>query len=574
MIGIAFEIASRCGHCDASLPLNALVNRVVCGQCSHATVFTVEDWVSLVDDALAEAPTSDVGTGGTSTIFSRHRYQLLWARFDPYFFDTKDDMDLGLLEEAAERGYMPHPGGGQDETVRQVAGAFAEALPGVLFAVAEDPRQLPAEATPAGFDIARAEEPHAFTCPQCGGGLQVDGGQRTVQCQYCQTSSVLPDEIWHRLHPVTGKKRWFLVYDEGQVPYTWGDDLYDVVADGEGRTYLALKPDHDDALHVVCLDPDRTLRWRRADLNYLPETYDKDTGLALTGDGRLVVWQGDRHSLVVLSCEDGSQLDKLGGIGGRQPTDDSGKFSLKGSHSLAVAPDGTLLAWHPSPAQDDDGYDTWELMRFDTDGHRVPTWLEEAVPPEEGAAAPPKEGLFARIGRLFGNAAASVSETVRTPYLEELRDRPDACRTEKVWVSVGRDGRVYLAEDDHLLCYTAAGVRVYAEDLPCRDIEDGVFVREDGSVLALCDPQDGDGNNVLRVSADGADVRVELASAERRGQVGDEDKLAVAPDGTVHLMGYSGLWRIIDPDGTIRFRSDVSAEFEEEHAATAEDDED
>jgi hypothetical protein len=571
MIGIALELVSRCGHCNEALPLNALVSHVVCGRCQRTTTFSVDDWVSLLEDALHEAPTSDVGHGSSSSIFSRHNYQMLWARFDPYFFDTKDDMDLAGLPEAAERGFVPHPGAGAAETVRRLPEPFADALPGVLFAVAEDPRQLPAEAVPSGFDVVTATEPQSFTCPQCGGGLQVDGRQRAVPCEYCHTSSVLPDEVWIRLHPVTTKKRWFLVYDEHLAPYRWEDDLWDAVADGEGRVYLAVECDDDDSLHVVCLGPDRRLQWRRADLNYAADTYDREARLALTGDGRLVVWQGERHSLVVLSCEDGSQLDKLGGKGGRQPQDGSGKFSLKGSYSLATAGDGTLLVWHPSPDADGDGYDLWELKRFDPDGNRIDTWL---VPTPETEKPPTREGFFSRLGRLFGNAASTVSEVMRTPYLEDLRDRPGACRTERVWVTVGPDGSIFLAENDRLARYTADGKQHYSLQLPCRDIEDGACGRADGSALVLCDLQDVEGHIVLAVSADGKDVRVELASAATGGKAGEEETLTVAPDGTVHLLGYSDRWRIVAPDGSVRYRSKASAEFEAELESAAEDDED
>jgi hypothetical protein len=50
----------------------------------------------------------------------------------------------------------------------------------------------------------------------CGGGLQVDGSQRSVTCAFCQASNYLPDGLWQELNPVPTVQAFFMVceYDE------------------------------------------------------------------------------------------------------------------------------------------------------------------------------------------------------------------------------------------------------------------------------------------------------------------------------------------------------------------------
>ncbi len=569
MIGLAFEIVTSCPGCSAPLPLNALSLTFTCGTCGQEATFTLDDWNGLLEDALSDGPTTEVGQGEGSTIFARRNYEMMWARFDPYFFDTKDDVDLADLPAALERGFLPHPGGGEPMAVRSLPPEFAELLQGVEYLVGEDPHQLPASSALGDLGVSSATDPVAFTCPHCGGGLQVDGSRRAVDCEYCHASAVLPDQLWQRLHPVTRKKRWFLVFDEGKRPYSWDDDLWDAVVDDEGRTYLALDADGDMTLHVVCLRPDRTLLWRRTDLPYGVERDDGRARLALAGD-RLMVWCGARHSAVFLSLDDGAQMDKLGGKGGRQP--EGGRFSLKGSRSAAVDGDGSVVAWHPSRTEDAHGFETWELMRFDGTGTQVPVWpgtrLDDGEPAQD---PPPKKGFFARLGDLFGGHE-DPPEPPRTPRFEDLGDRPGRCTDEDVEISFGADGSLFLVHDRALTRLAPDGRLIY--HLP--DIEHGiegrVFGLADGAAVALVRGREDRHTAIKTISPDGARVAVLHDNVTRGGAVGEEDVMARQGDGTIHTFGFGGQWRVIAPDGTLRFASKVSREFEEEQGEDDSDD--
>jgi len=57
-------------------------------------------------------------------------------------------------------------------------------------------------------------EPISFTCPQCGGGLIVDGKERVIPCRFCGINVYISDDLWLRLHPARVKTRWFIGFED------------------------------------------------------------------------------------------------------------------------------------------------------------------------------------------------------------------------------------------------------------------------------------------------------------------------------------------------------------------------
>jgi len=48
----------------------------------------------------------------------------------------------------------------------------------------------------------------AMACPACGAGLSIPPrSERTITCEYCHRSALIPDALWRRLHPVEAKRR-------------------------------------------------------------------------------------------------------------------------------------------------------------------------------------------------------------------------------------------------------------------------------------------------------------------------------------------------------------------------------
>ncbi len=42
---------------------------------------------------------------------------------------------------------------------------------------------------------------HQVQCSKCGAALPLEGTAQTVVCRYCGASTLLPPEVWQRLHP-------------------------------------------------------------------------------------------------------------------------------------------------------------------------------------------------------------------------------------------------------------------------------------------------------------------------------------------------------------------------------------
>ena len=60
MIGICIEAGIDCPSCETQIPLNALVPTFICTACGKEVAFDVEDWKTVIEDALAEGRTDTV----------------------------------------------------------------------------------------------------------------------------------------------------------------------------------------------------------------------------------------------------------------------------------------------------------------------------------------------------------------------------------------------------------------------------------------------------------------------------------------------------------------------------------
>jgi predicted RNA-binding Zn-ribbon protein involved in translation (DUF1610 family) len=55
--------------------------------------------------------------------------------------------------------------------------------------------------------------PVSFHCPNCGGGLLVDGATRTPECRHCSKRAYLPDDLWRALRPTPHAEPFYLWVD-------------------------------------------------------------------------------------------------------------------------------------------------------------------------------------------------------------------------------------------------------------------------------------------------------------------------------------------------------------------------
>jgi hypothetical protein len=127
---------------------------------------------------------------------------VIYGRRPPRCQACKRDVALDRLPEYAAGGGFTS-GCGARMSVRAAPPLARQLLPGAAYVLNEM----------AVSEPTLAAEPVMFQCLACGGGLRVDGRDRTVTCAYCKGQNYLPDGLWLRFHPVPQAQTIFLVAD-------------------------------------------------------------------------------------------------------------------------------------------------------------------------------------------------------------------------------------------------------------------------------------------------------------------------------------------------------------------------
>ncbi|MBZ0237319.1 MAG: hypothetical protein K8M05_33685 [Deltaproteobacteria bacterium] len=539
MHGVAIELRVGCAGCGQPIPINAFTPRITCSSCRRTAEMTDEQWHSLLEDAVDEAPELAVDEGSTSTIMTGSgTYQLLYGNQPPRCGTCKTPVPDAAAELAGQ-GRIGCVGCGKPMAIRH-APPQLQAL-GVKLVIGEDAAQLASGGAggAATASAPRAANPVVLYCPHCKAPLSVDGSSRMVRCQYCSTDVYLPDELWSRLHPVAEVTRWYLVFggavDVAQralARFKWSS-LRDAIIDAHGNLYcVGEDDDHDFA--VWCLGPDLQARWVRKGLDFT----DNDPKLALDPRGRLILWQPHKHSLVRLSAADGSDLDRLGG---RQP-DDATTHTLDMDHAKAFLADvdGTYLALLHE-----------RLVRFAEDGTPVATW-------------PPRSGIFGKRAEKLRPVYAPGHQLIDVDgkYVEDIGHHPLEV-DDYTKLHLGADGRLFLERSERVACFDREGKRLWRTDkLPITSVRGDRMGTDHAGNLYLLGRQEGNPSPrvVLRISPDGERVDVMAGDRLMGGTVGDEDNLCVAGDGTLFLLGYGVEIRVLGPDGRTLYLSDRSKE--------------
>ncbi len=540
-VGVAIELKTKCRKCDATININALTPKISCPSCREELKLNLKTWEGILEDPIKEAPDFDEGEGTNSTVMGNINYQITYGRQIPRFPQSKKCIELEMIEEYAEKGFVEDPETGKKHSFRKIPEEYANIFPGALYLAMEDTGLVP-----GGIEnkTVNAPEPVAFACPKCGGFLDVDGKERMIKCSFCSASVYLPDDLWMRLHPADTITRWFVLLNVKERPYTWDSDIWDMTVDGKNNIYLAVE-NIDSKLDLVSLDKSLKRRWIRKDLEYHPLTSNGNTKLDMDSRGRLMLWSGDKNSLLFLSAETGETADVLGGTKGRQPSGGKEPFSMKNAYSFCADKDETFLVFQGKGKQDSDGNNYYELLRFDFDGNQVETWREK----EE------KKSFFGKFKGIF-------NDTKGAQYFDGLKDKPTKFRDHDVHVSMGLDGNYYLLYFTTLLKYSRDGKKMYSLKLDCNYTYSKTSADKEGNAYVLSCGE-GDRYYVLKISPDGAQITRHLLSVLDGGVVCSEEALALSEEGTFYLAGYSGRMRIIGSDGKLLFKNSEAKEDEE-----------
>ncbi|MCP4231906.1 MAG: hypothetical protein GY771_17390 [bacterium] len=199
------EISIKCPKCDSPVPLNGPWQVAHCDSCQTDIDIPGDYWPDIFADMLEDIKTDLAeGEGRNSTIFGTFHTTLLYGELHTRCegckteFEPKADLAERSIHICSECGRKieVHP------SPQWLKKAYPEA---VLFLYASMQGK-----SDESDDTAVSGTAIAFTCPQCGGALMVDGKERLLPCQFCGVSVYLPDDLWLRLHPAKTKERWFI----------------------------------------------------------------------------------------------------------------------------------------------------------------------------------------------------------------------------------------------------------------------------------------------------------------------------------------------------------------------------
>lgn len=532
MLGICIELKSTCKHCSSPIMLNAFTDQIMCPACNKYNNFSGEDWQSLLEDAVKEAPAFKPGEGQPSTIMRGEvTYHLMYGKQDPRCGKCKTEIDLAKLEEYCKSGHIHCSKCSNEIFIRKPTEFVIGSFPEVQYLIGEDDDQMKSSSVEG--KLPASAKPILFTCPSCAGNLEIDGTDRMVSCKFCNSQIYLPDDLWFRLHPVKKVARWYMVLDENALPPAgkmpeWYY-LSDIIADKQSNIYFASAVEGDEDFMVWSIDKDFNTRWIRKNLKFSYE----HAGLAVTYDGNLYLFNENRRSILKLSGNDGSTILKIGGEGSK------GNLSLKGIKRIISFPDGTFLA-----------NINHVFARFNESGERLLLWESK------------KFGLFsAGIGDPIPENDGEYA-----PYVKDVGNNPKRLNGDFTFLNFGLDGYLYMLDksssDGELAKYEPSGVRVWSKYIPlsykdCRPCQD-----EHGNIYIIGTDEKSNTRLVrYNTSVDRFDVIVK--DLREGGLLEEEDMLAVLPDGTIFAARFHNRLKVFSPSLEMIYRSEQSKEDDE-----------
>jgi hypothetical protein len=561
MIGLCLEAETTCGKCGKPLPMNALTENIVCTQCNHNNNFTIKEWKDLLADLFKEGPTYTENEGTPSTVFGPKTYKIIYGRQNPKFLDTKTYMNIEEAIKGAASGKVVNPETGFAYSIRPLPENFKEVCPNVTYLFCEDFTQLPLYSGPSEvLDRAPQGELIPFNCPDCGGALQITGSERKFKCKFCGIESFVPDETWQKMHPVKTKQRFYFLFDENSMVFEWDSDLWDMVADADGTLYLSVDPifGSDDKLWVVALKPDLTVKWKRNNIKFQTTTCGGEAKLGLTVNGELMVWSGDRSTMVLLSAADGSEIKRIGKKYDGTEKQNNTLMDFTMCRYITADIDGNYAVWVDRDHKDSDSDSYCEFMMMDKDANLYKPW---------GMGDLQSKGFFGSLKNAFKNIGEA-------PYFDKIDDKVFRCRDFDIKISVGFDGSYYMVNFHHIAKYNRHGEQIYLNEITGGSIWDKIAGDKQGNAYYIFEPDGTDKYLVMQISADGSTENIFINNVLDGGGLCQERNLALSSNGTMYCAGYSGVIRTFSADGKLLYASSKSLEDEADEIKKKKDMED
>lgn len=197
------EWSISCPKCDAAIMLNGPLQKAHCNRCQSDINIPDEYWKDMLGDIYQEVKKElKEGEGSNSSVFGTFKTTMMYARLHPYCLECKTNMEIdGEITEPIKYKCKKC---GSNIPISPPPEWFKEILPSTKLLVYAE------LATGTEGEEPAVSGPIVFSCPKCGGALEVDGTERLVPCEYCDSKVYLPDDLWFRLHPAKKKERWFV----------------------------------------------------------------------------------------------------------------------------------------------------------------------------------------------------------------------------------------------------------------------------------------------------------------------------------------------------------------------------
>ena len=514
---------------------------------------------SIIESALEDYGDLHEGEGQNQTVMTgEYTFHTMYGLQNPRCEKCKTKLDPSKFEQYTQAGKAVCSKCANIISVRSMPQNLQSDFGNIRYLIGEDRDMF--TGSKGTMKTPEAVKPILFTCPSCGGNLKIDGSNRVVTCTYCNSDIYLPDDLWFRMHPVKVVQRWYMVLDEKKVteqPVSWYD-LSDVITDYTGNLYFATADD-DDHFMLWSLGADYKTRWKVPGLEYSEE----DTRLSLSQDGKLFMWDKNKHSLLIVSSKNGSTIKKVDGR--EATTEEPVPFNLKGADSVAVDTDGTLLVLK-------DKY----ILRFTADGKRIATWGGTDIKAPEQ-----RKGFFAK---LFGGGEPEKitnDDDRYPPDVDEMKNRPLRMDTEYTFVTRGGDGYMYFMEstsssDASVAKYDRNGKKLWNSVIPLSYKDSRPCIDKNGFVYIL-----GKKDNkyyLVRLNPNTMKWETIQKDITEGGKLYEVENLAVTPDGSrIYCLEYNNRMRVFDSNMNMIYISEESKKDDEqltaEHKKKVENDE-
>lgn len=526
----------------------------MCDRCGKDTPTPLPLWQKLVTGHLVDASAlkPETNTWANGILAGVGNYSMEFGHMLPRCTDGCGAIwPLDSVLEIAEQGHTRFActGCGKIWSVRKPPEFFDKVIPYAIYIVGE-------EAPEDEGKFEGSKEGISIWCYHCGGQLPLDGSSRKVNCEYCGQDLLIPDDIWHRLNPVTVSHFWYILLDMGENVAILPDDIDDFIdleAMPNGDTVLLWE--QDSTGHIGRADRTGGLRWLTKKFvlhDYARLLYDKKNN---------IIWVLDRdeHLVYAFDSETGDKIQKIKSK--KEPTE---KITACDHEGIAISSDGSIIVYRRwgeeankqkkmipnkkgqlvyAPGQT---FYSPLLRRFNKHGKRMPLW----------------DG--------YKDEDLIYNNEVR---FEELTDRPTML-PEEAGITCSPDDILYIVDLDKgkIARFNRRGTLLGIIEPNLKGVEriQACGVDGDGTFYILFDHKKNIGesnfSHIGRISPDGSFYILAgpLNDVNNFPLGTDMRRMAVAENGELHLCDYNfDNFRILAPDGYQIWRSPGTVDEDE-----------